>query len=269
MLFFIDSEEDFNKVFHGGLADYAQKLKQNGDIGHIGFSSHKPDIAAKVVQTGLAEVMMFSINLAFDLCPPDKYILDTLTDGWQKDEFRGLDPQRAALYTLCEQKGIGISVMKTLGAGKLISAEHTPFSKPMSVNQCIHYALSRPSVFSTLVGSQTADEVNESLSYLEAGDTDKDYTPFLGELNNDFAGNCVYCSHCQPCPVDIDIATVNKYLDIARLDKKNIPPSVSSHYRSLKHSGSACIACGSCENRCPFGVPIIKNMTEAAELFEK
>ncbi len=61
------------------------------------------------------------------------------------------------------------------------------------------------------------------LRYLEMGDEQRDYTPVLGTLRNDFRGNCVYCSHCQPCPVGIDIAAVNKYLDIAQLDEKNIP----------------------------------------------
>lgn len=269
MLFFIDSEEDFNKVFNGGLADYAQKLKQNGDIGHVGFSSHNPQIASKVVETGLVEAMLFSINLAFDLCPPDTYTLETLEAGWQKDAFRGLDPQRAALYTLCEQQGVGISVMKTLGAGKLISAEHTPFSKPMTVNQCINYALSRPAVFSTLLGCKTGAEVKDAIGYFAAEDTDKDYIPFLNETQNDFKGHCVYCSHCQPCPADIDIAMVNKYLDIALLDENAVPPSIQSHYGALEHTGSECIACGSCESRCPFGVPIIDNMEKAAGVFGK
>ncbi len=267
MLFFVDSEDDYRSVFEGGLADYAQTLKQNGDIGHIGFSSHNPEIAAKVVQSGLAEVMMFSINLAFDLCPPETYTLDALEQDWEDADFRGLDPKRASLYTLCEKKGVGISVMKTLGAGKLISTEHTPFSKPMTVKQCIHYALSRPAVFSTLIGCQTGTEVRDVIGYLKADDTEKDYTQFFGELNNDFKGHCVYCSHCLPCPADIDIAAVNKYLDIAKLDEKNIPPSVRSHYSSLAHNGADCISCGNCEKRCPFGVPIIENMSKAAKLF--
>jgi len=85
----------------------------------------------------------------------------------------------------------------------------------------------------------------------------------LGSLRNDFRGNCLYCSHCQPCPVDIDIASVIKYLDIARLDKNHVPPSVRAHYQSLNATGKDCVACGSCEARCPFGVEIIQNMAEA------
>lgn len=267
LLFFIDSEKDFQKVFDGGLADYAQKLKQNGDIGHIGFSSHKPDIARKVVETGLPEMMMFSINLAFDLNPTGEDIFASMENNWQGIELSTLDAERRALYSLCEQKGVGISVMKTLGAGKLVSAKHTPFTRPMTVEQCIHYALTRPAVYSTLIGCQSREEIEGAVRYLKASEAERDYTPFLNEVKSDFMGKCVYCSHCQPCPVSIDIASVNKYLDIARLDEKSLSPSIQSHYRSLDQGGSACIECGSCEKRCPFQVPIIENMRKAAQLF--
>ena len=80
-------------------------------------------------------------------------------------------------------------------------------------------------------------------------------------------GSCVYCSHCLPCPSNINIADVNKYLDIAVLDEKNIPPSVVSHYRALEHKADECTACGSCEERCPFSVPVMENMQKAAALF--
>ena len=265
MMFFIDSEEDYHGVFDTGFADYVLKLKERGDIRHIGFSSHNPAMAQRVIQTGLP---MFSINMAFDLIPAESNALDALNDGLDSAAFHGIDPGRAAFYQLCANKGIGITVMKTLGAGKLISAEHTPFEKPMSVAQCIHYALTRPAVASTLVGCQTAAEVAEAMRYLDLSDEERDYSPVLGTQRNDFKGNCVYCSHCQPCPAGIDIAAVNKYLDIARLDEAHIPPSIASHYASLSAKGSDCIACGSCEGRCPFGVPVIENMAKAAKLFE-
>ena len=102
---------------------------------------------------------------------------------------------------------------------------------------------------------------------MELSDEEKDYTAVMNTLRNDFKGNCVYCSHCQPCPMGIDIAAVNKYLDIARLDEQNVPPSIRSHYAGLERSGTDCIGCGNCEKRCPFGVPIIGNMAAAAGIF--
>jgi len=159
--------------------------------------------------------------------------------------------------------------MKTLGAGKLILPEHTPFAKPLTVQQCMHYALTHPAVASVLIGCKNRAEVLNAVRYLDMSDEELDYAEVLGSLRNDFRGNCVYCSHCQPCPVNIDIATVNKYLDIGRLDKDNVSPSLRSHYQGLSATGRDCIACGSCEARCPFGVEIIKNMAEAELLFSE
>ena len=266
MLFFMDSEEDYKNVFETGFIDYVLKLKKQGDVRHIGFGSHNPLIAAKVVKTGVVESMMFSVNAAFDLYPADVNVLENDFDA---AAFKGVDPRRAELYRLCERQGVGITVMKTLGAGKLISPEHTPFAKPMTVPQCIHYALSRPAVTSVMIGCKTPDEVRAAVSYLDTTPEERDYSEVLGTLKSDFRGNCVYCSHCQPCPAEIDIATVNKYLDIAKLDLSAVPPSVRGHYGELSRTGGDCIACGSCESRCPFGVPVIANMAEAARVFGK
>ncbi len=267
MLFFMDSEQDYKDVFETGLIDYVLRLKENGDIRHIGFSSHNPTTAIKVINTGIPEMMMFSINPAFDMLPSEEYIFDHMDKGMGAELYRGLDPVRAELYRTCSAKQIGITVMKTLGGGKLISKEHTPFSKPMTVPQCVHYALTRPSVASVMLGAQKPNEVEVGVSYFDLDEKDKDYSEVIASKKNDFKGTCVYCGHCQPCPSEIDIAVVNKYLDIARLTPESVPPSIKSHYHSLQHKGDECIGCGSCEKRCPFGVSVIDNMKEAVELF--
>lgn len=269
MMFFIDSEEDYKGVFETDFVNYVQGLKQKGDIRHIGFSSHNPVMARRVVETGVPEMLLFSINAAFDLYPAETNVLDELDKELNPAAFQGVDPTRAALYKLCESRGVGITVMKTLGAGKLISPEHTPFAQPMTVPQCIHYALTRPAVASVMLGCGSGREVVEALEYLNTDEAERDYSHIYGTLRKDFRGNCVYCSHCQPCPAGIDIAAVNKYLDIARLDEAQIPPSIRSHYAALSHGGSDCIACGNCEKRCPFSVPIIQRMSDAAQLFSR
>ena len=267
MMFFIDSEKDFRDVFDTGFAEYTESLKKKGDVSHIGFSSHNPEIAARVIGTGLPEMMMFSINPAFDMLPPDTYILDQLEKGISPGLFRGIDPKRAELYKLCQQKQVGITVMKTFGAGKLLSKELTPFAKPMTAPQCIHYALSRPAVSSVLTGCKTSGEMLDALKYYDTDESGRDYSEILNSTRNDFRGSCVYCSHCQPCPAEIDIASVNKYLDIARLDAGDIPASVRTDYLSLTRGGADCTRCGQCEERCPFGVPVMRNMEEAVSCF--
>jgi predicted aldo/keto reductase-like oxidoreductase len=265
MLFFIDSEKAFTKVFEGEILKYAQELKKQGTIRAIGASSHNPIIARRMVETGALNLLMFSINPAFDMAPRGVDVLDHIDDNFNYE--KNLDSDRAALYRLCEQRGVGITVMKTLGAGKLLSREHTPFSEPLTVGQCIHYALTRPAVVSTLVGCASGEQVYEALEYLDLDEKARDYSGIIEQYQGNFKGNCVYCNHCLPCPREINIADVNKYLDIAALDEKAIPPGVVQHYKALNSHGSDCVACGSCEERCPFSVPVIKNMEHAAALF--
>jgi predicted aldo/keto reductase-like oxidoreductase len=267
MLFFIDTEEHFRDVFEGDALPYALDLKKKGQIRALGASSHNPLIARKIAETGLIDLLMFSLNPAFDMAPADTYVLDYFSDDKLFAYEKNLDPGRAALYRLCEQRGIAITVMKTLGAGKLISPEYSPFSKPLSVVQCIHYALTRPAVASVLLGYSSEEQIREALCYLTAGEDERDYSAVIQEYQGGMKGSCVYCNHGLPCPSEINIAELNKYLDIAVLDEKNIPPSVASHYRAMKARGSDCAACGDCEKRCPFSVPVMKNMKKAAALF--
>jgi predicted aldo/keto reductase-like oxidoreductase len=220
VLFFIDSEENFDAVFNSDIIRYAEDLKRNGIIRAIGASSHNPTISKKVIETGLVEVLMFSANPAFDMIPAEVDVLNYIEGDFDKSIMLKMDEKRLELYQTCEKFDVAITVMKTLGCGKLISPEHTPFSKPLTVNQCIHYALTRPAVASVLIGCQNKRHVEEAISYLTADAPDLDYTEAISSMNKDFKGSCVYCNHCLPCPAGIDVAMVTKYLDIAILDEK-------------------------------------------------
>ena len=266
MLFFLDSDSEIDAVFDNGIVAYALELKRRGTLRAIGAGSHNPATAKRMVESGIIDLLMFSINPAFDLMAGASNIEAMLTNDMGA-MVHSLDPARAELYQLCESKGVGITVMKTLGAGRLLSAEHTPFAKPMTPAQCIHYALTRPGVVSTLIGCQNRQQVIDAVSYLTLSDEERAYASIVSSVKKDFRGSCVYCNHCLPCPSEINIASVTKYLDIAVLDKANIPPGTRQHYRELEAHGSDCIVCGSCEERCPFGVPVIDNMRRAAQVF--
>ena len=78
----------------------------------------------------------------------------------------------------------------------------------------------------------------------------------------------MYCGHCAPCPQGIDVASVTKFLNLARAQGQ-VPETVWEHYAVLPHHAGECVACGACEKRCPFSVSIIENMRHAAEIFGK
>lgn len=66
----------------------------------------------------------------------------------------------------------------------------------------------------------------------------------------------MYCGHCAPCPKGIDVASVTKFLNLARAQGM-VPETVREHYAALAHKAGECIACGACSKRCPFGVDAV------------
>lgn len=271
MLFYLDTDEAINAMINNGVVEYARLLKQKGKIRAIGASLHNPEMGLRLVNEGLVDMIMFSINPAFDLMRGATASPLELLDENFESRVVSVDPKRAELYRLCQAKGVGITVMKTLAAGKLLSADYSPFSRPLTPAQCIHYALNRPAVASALVGCESRLEVEEAVKYLELSDAELDYSQIVNQFNDDnksgFKGNCVYCNHCLPCPAEIDVAAVNKVLDAAALDENQIPSEITRQYQDLKSHASDCLECGRCEERCPFSVKVMEKMAQAATLF--
>lgn len=268
MIHMIDSFEDYDWVFQGGLYDYVKEQKDKGVIRSIGFSSHNPAVALKAVESGLIDVLMFSLNLAYDFLDDDGVDGPLHMDGkeFQGENYR-MNSLRRELYQACEAKGVGITVMKSLGGGVLLDEKRSPFGVAMTAAQCIHYALTRPAVASVLAGMQTLSEVKTALQYLTLPEEELDYAKVLaGKPRFSLQGHCMYCNHCHPCTAHIDIAQVHKYLDLAEAEG-GPSPTIREHYGSLEQNASHCVYCGECEGRCPFGVKIREKMRRATELF--
>ncbi len=267
MIHYVDSEEDFRTVFEGPVLAYARELKQKGAIRHIGMSSHNPHIALKAAESGIVDVLMFSINPAYDMERAETDIDDLIEfKGMEKNGFV-VDEARQRLYSACEAAGVAITVMKPLGAGTLLKAESSPFGVAMTVPQCIQYCLDRNGVKVVIVGCHTVDEVLEAVKYYETPMPERSYAHIFSAGNAiHMTGRCMYCNHCQPCPAHIDIAAVTKFLDLAAL-QDSVPETVAQHYWSLPATADDCLMCGRCEPNCPFGVKIRDNMARARDLF--
>ncbi|MDO4852098.1 MAG: aldo/keto reductase [Clostridia bacterium] len=265
MIHYIDSEADWEASMSGPFFDYVQELHEKGIIRHIGMSTHNPRMAKRAVESGIVEMLLFSINPAFDMKPATDD-LDSMFTGYDAS-LSGIDPERQELYRLCEQYDVGLTVMKGFFGGRLFDPERSPFGVAFTPCQLIHYALTRPAVCSILCGYDTKEQVDEAVAYETATDDEKDYASIIASAPlHAYAGQCTYCGHCKPCPMDIDIAMVNKLSDLASA-QPTVPESVREHYRALEHTASDCIGCQSCEERCPFGVPVAERMEKTAELF--
>lgn len=267
MIHYVDQESDWNHILESDYLDYVQELKSSGKIRHIGMSTHNPVVARLAVESGIVEMIMFSINPAFDLLPASEEIDDYFVEQYD-ESLSGIAPERVELYRLCAQKEVGITVMKGYAGGRLFQAEASPFGVALTPVQCLHYCLTCPAVASVMVGFDSPQHVEEAVGYETASEAEKDYATVLAKApHHSFHGQCTYCGHCKPCPVDIDIAMVNKLYDLAVMQKET-PASVKEHYKALEKTAADCIGCGGCEMRCPFGVPIVQRMERAKELFD-
>lgn len=265
MIHFVDSEAEFRQVMEGEFLAYVKEQREKGVIRHIGMSTHNPQVAKLAALSGEIEMLLFSVNPAFDLLPPSEDLNDYFVESYGEG-LAGIDPLREELYKLCEQRGVGITVMKGYAGGRLFDARTSPFGVALTPVQCLHYALTRPAVASVLVGYDTPAHVDAAVAYEAATEEERDYASVLAKApRHAYSGQCTYCGHCAPCPAGIDIAMVNKLYDLAAMQPE-VPATVRAHYQALSATAADCIACGGCETRCPFGVPVVERMEKAKAL---
>ena len=245
----LDELSDLESYEKNGVLHYLLDMQKQGVVRHLGLSTHAPALANKVLDMGLIDMMMFSINPMYDY--------------GQGDYSIGSSSERYRLYTRCEKEGVGISVMKPFNAGQLLDAEKSLFHKALTPAQCIQYALDRPGVLTVMQGAANIAQLKQNLSFLEAADEERDYS-FISALTPDETkGKCVYCKHCHPCPAGIDIGLVNKYYDLAQLGDT----LAVEHYKTLEKNASDCLQCGHCNSRCPFSVDQMARMREIEGYF--
>ncbi|MDO4198852.1 MAG: aldo/keto reductase [Erysipelotrichaceae bacterium] len=247
----LDEDKDMDTYINNGVLDYLMELKNKGVVRHLGMSTHSPHTANRVLDMGIVDMIMFSINPMYDY--------------EQGDYSIGKTSERYELYQRCEKEGVGISVMKPFNAGQLLDEKKSPFHQALTPVQCIAYVLDRPGVLTVMQGAKDIDELKENLKYLEASEEEKDYSIIGSFTPEETKGKCVYCKHCHPCPMGLDIGLINKYYDLSKLGDV----LAKEHYLTLEKTAADCISCGHCDSRCPFSVNQSERMKEIEEYFGK
>lgn len=247
----LDEAADLAAYEKNGVLDFLLSMKAQGVVKHIGLSTHAPEIASKVLDKQILDMIMFSINPMYDY--------------GQGDYAIGTDGERQKLYRRCEKEGVAISVMKPFNAGQLLDAKRSPFHQALTTAQCIQYALDKPGVVTVLGGPTDIPQLKEILTYFDSSEEERDYSIISTLTPDESMGNCVYCRHCHPCPAGLDIGLINKYYDLA-LQGDTL---AKEHYLTLDKTASDCISCGHCNSRCPFKVQQMQRMDEIRNYFGK
>ncbi len=247
----LDEVSDLDSYEKSGALQYILDMKAQGVVRHIGLSTHSPALAQRVLDMGILDMLMFSINPMYDY--------------GQGQYANGSSEERYSLYHRCEKEGVGISVMKPFNAGQLLDAAKSPFHQAMTTAQCIQYALDRPGVLTVLPGPGSVAELAEILRYLDTPAEERDYAIISALVPDTSRGSCVYCKHCHPCPAGLDIGLINKYYDLSRLGDI----LAKEHYLTLGKTAVDCVQCGHCNSRCPFHVDQMARMREIKQYFGK
>ena len=97
MIHMVDNKADFDAIFNGEIYRYVLEQKRKGVIRAIGLSSHISSIALEAVNRGLIDVLMFSLNPAYDLLHQEAIEELIQIDGtaFESAENRGISRARS------------------------------------------------------------------------------------------------------------------------------------------------------------------------------
>jgi predicted aldo/keto reductase-like oxidoreductase len=238
MIQFVDTAKDYEQIMQpGGLYELAARICKEGKARHIGISIHEYAVAEEAARSGDFDVIMYPLGIILAPIP--------------KDDF----------FAACEQNRVGVVAMKPFGGGRLFR-----YSDSLSINPCrlIGFALLDSRVSTVIPGVKSESEMKQAIEGIETSPDPGEFAGYAAQLLKAGKGDCVYCNHCLPCPVQINIGEILMLLDWVRGDDSQ---ETRDSYEKLPVKASACTACGVCETRCPFGVSVVQKMEEAAELF--
>jgi len=262
MIQMVNTVESYDRIMKPeGLMELARRFQQEGKARFIGISGHKAPGIMRFIKNNHIDVLMFPINLAWDFMPDRKEVFQT-----------------------CVSQNVGLVAMKSFAGGRLFQQENPNSISPV---KCINYVLTQPGVSTTVPGVKNVKQLKEALHFFEASDEEKDFSSIITEFQEDLKRNCVYCNHCLPCPVGIDIGRIIQMVDKAMYnissdlkdDYKTLRKKINFYYpgrirtsrsqfKGLSTKASECVECGVCMERCPFDVNVISKMKLAVKLFE-
>ena len=156
--------------------------------------------------------------------------------------------------------------MKGYAGGRLFDTRTSPFGVALTPVQCLHYALTRPAVASVLVAT-TLPPMWTPPWPMRPPPRRSGTTPA-----------CWPRHPAMPTPASAPIAvTAPPARRASTLPwstssttwppcSRRSPPRCGPTTQALSATAADCIACGGCETRCPFGVPVVERMEKAKAL---
>jgi len=227
----------------GGGLQALREAKQEGKIGHIGFTSHNWELIGKMIRSDQFEAGLITYNLAN-----------------REAEEEVLD--------LAEKHDVGLFVMKVFGNASLLELSPPGEDRKPTVEECLRFALSNHQLPLILTGVKSPEEIEQNVgianSYqpLSAAEQ-RELREFGGRLGR---GYCYGCEYCLPCPQEINIPGILQLLDYQERINWELPQGKQGYAR-FQATIEDCIDCEQCEERCPQNLPIRDRLRKAHSRF--
>ena len=206
------------------------EARDAGKIGHIGITAHSVEVFERALNLNWVETIMFPYNI--------------------------VETQGEKLIRKCAEKNIGFICMKPLAGGALEDA-----------TLALRFLCDNADVSVVIPGMATAEEIDQNLAAVnDAAPLSPEEKGRILEIRSSLGTQfCRRCGYCLPCREGIAIPSV--FLFEGYLSRYGLEEWARGRYATLNVKASACIGCGACEARCPYGLPIRQMLKNAAEKF--
>ena len=226
----------------GGAYEALLEAKQKGLIRHIGLTSHRPDIIARLIGQGLFETTLCMVSFV------QQYAL-------------------TEVLPVARRMGVGVISMRPTDHGALRPSE-----------RALAFAL-HSGVDVVLSGITSVEQVDYNLAAAERAwaMSPEEVAALKAEAAALPSTGCRNCNQCA-CPYELRIGFVlplfyyrQKYGLLttgdspAMSDKEPAGEQMwARNAERAKVAAQHCATCGQCEPMCPFGIPIVKYVQEIA-----
>lgn len=255
----IDDLEKF-----GGF-EFAQKMKKEGKIRHVGFSFHDSAEVLDKALTAHPEVEFVQLQINYY--------------DWDSDNV-----QSGKCYEVATRHGVPVIVMEPVKGGTLANLADGPAQILHDLDQdaslasfAIRYVASLDNVMVVLSGMSNIEQLEDNTSYM------KDFQPLseaeqqgiqkvVEELKKLPTIPCTKCRYCvEGCPKKILIPDIfSAYNNTIQFGSNPITLRGYAQAVAGEHGKpSDCVKCGKCEKQCPQHLEIRELLTKMTETFEK
>ena len=203
----------------GGALEALLEAREAGKIGHIGLTAHKPEVFRRALELPWVETVMFPYNL--------------------------VENQGTELMERARELNVGFINMKSLAGGAIEDAR-----------LALRFAAANPNVSVVLPGMYSPEEVAQNAAAVaDASPLTEEELAKAEALRRELGASfCRRCGYCAPCTVNIDIP--NNFIFHGYLSRYGLADWARGRYNALAAHASDCVACGACEERCPYQLPI-------------